>query len=94
MVVSPDAERAIVGFYQDLNHPIPAADRLRLRGLAPERRYRVAGWPAGDDPLFRANAGERGGDELMGVGLSVGADRHDAERWGDFRAWLFVLEAV
>jgi hypothetical protein len=25
--------------------------------------------------------------------LSVRADRHDAERWGDFRAWLFVLEA-
>ena len=52
------------------------------------------GWPDVDDPLVRANAGERGGDELMGAGLSLGADRHEADEWGDFRAWLFVLEAV
>ena len=30
----------------------------------------------------------------MRVGLSLGADRHAAAWWGDFRAWLFVLEAI
>ena len=30
----------------------------------------------------------------MQVGLSLGADRSAAAWWGDFRAWLFVLEAV
>ena len=30
----------------------------------------------------------------MRVGLSLGADRHDADKWGDFKSWLFVLEAV
>ena len=94
MVVAPDASRAIVGYYQVLNRPVPAADRLRLRGLDPGTLYRVTGWPDVDDPLVRANAGTAGGDELMGVGLSLGADRHEAGAWGDFRAWLFVLEAV
>ena len=94
MVVAPDASRAIVGYYRTLNHPVPPADRLRLRGLDPERLYQVSGWPWLDDPLVVDNAGARGGDELMSVGLSLGADRHEADRWGDFRAWLFVLEAV
>ena len=94
MVVAPDASRAIVGFYQVLNHPVPAADRLRLRGLDPGRVYRVSGWPWVGDPLILDNAGVRGGDELMSIGLSLGADRHAAADWGDFRAWLFVLEAV
>ena len=29
----------------------------------------------------------------MSVGLSLAAHRHDAAKWGDFRAWLFVLDA-
>ena len=94
MVVGPDASRAVVGYYQILNRPVPAADRLRLRGLDPAMVYRVSGWPDRDDPLFRANTGLRGGDELMNIGLSLGAERHEAGAWGDFRAWLFVLEAV
>ena len=76
------------------SRPVPAADRLRLRGLDPAMVYRVSGWPDRDDPLFRANTGLRGGDELMNIGLSLGAERHEAGAWGDFRAWLFVLEAV
>ena len=87
------ASRAIVGYYQVLNRPVPAADRLRLRGLDPDTVYRVSGWPDVHDPLVRANAGPRGGDDLMSVGLSLGADRHEAGAWGDFGAWLFVLEA-
>jgi hypothetical protein len=98
MVVAEDASRAVVGYYQVLNHPVPAADRLRLRGLDPAKVYRVSGWSDTEeglaDRLFRDNAGVRGGDALMRVGLSLGADRADASGWGDFRAWLFVLEAV
>jgi alpha-galactosidase len=93
-VVAPDASRAIVGYYQILNRPVPAADRLRLRGLDPARTYRVAGWPDDAELLFRDNAGLRGGDELMSVGLSLFAERHAAANWGDFHSWLFVLEAV
>jgi alpha-galactosidase len=92
MVVAPDASRAIVGFYQALNHPVPPAARLRLRGLDPARVYRVSGWPSAKDPLFIDNTGARGGDELMSVGLSLGAHRHEANKWGDFRAWVFVLD--
>jgi alpha-galactosidase len=93
MVVDGDRSHAIVAFVQALNRPVPAADRLRLRGLDPGRVYRVAGWPWTEDPLVRDNAGLRGGDELMSVGLSLAAHRHDAAKWADFRAWLFVLDA-
>ena len=94
MVVAPDAGKAIVLYVQALNHPTPPTDRLRLRGLDPASVYRVSGWPWTEDPLVRDNAGLRGGDELMSVGLSLGAHHHEAARWGDFRAWLFILEAV
>ncbi len=97
MAVAPDAREAVVGLYRTLNHPVPPADRLRLRGLDPARSYRVSAWPAADaadEPLARANAGIHGGDELMAVGLTLSADRHAGASWGDFRAWLFVLEAV
>ncbi len=92
-VVAPDLSRAVVGYYQILNRPVPAADHLRLRGLDPAKVYQVSGWPAADDLLFEANEGRRGGDELMQVGLSLFAERHAAAVWGDFRSWLFVLEA-
>ena len=94
MAIEPDGSRAVVGYYQVLNRPVPTADHLRLRGLDATRTYRVTGWPDVADPLFRDNLGERGGDELMGIGLSLGAERHEAAQWGDFRAWLFVLERV
>ena len=57
MVVAPDASRAVVGFYQVLNRPVPADDRLRLRGLDPGVVYRVSGWPDDGDLLYRDNAG-------------------------------------
>jgi len=94
MAIEPDGSRAVVGYYQVLNRPVPTADHLRLRGLDASRTYRVTGWPDVPDPLFRDNLGDRAGDELMRIGLSLGAERHDAAGWGDFRAWLFVLEAL
>ena len=94
VLTSHDQDLVLDGVDQVLNRPVPTADRLRLRGLDATRRYRVSGWPDVADALFRDNVGEWGGDELMQVGLSLTAERHEAGRWGDFRAWLFVLEAV
>jgi alpha-galactosidase len=93
MVVSADRAAAIVLYVQTLNHPTPPTDHLRLRGLDPARVYAVSAWPDADDAVVRDNTGQRGGDELMSIGLSLGAHRQDAATWGDFRAWLFVLEA-
>ena len=94
MVVAPDGSRAVVGYYQVLNRPVPGR-----RPAAPPRPRSGRGLPrhglAGRRrPALPRQRGVRGGDELMGVGLSLGADRHEAAGWGDFRAWLFVLEAV
>jgi alpha-galactosidase len=94
LAVSPDARRAVVGWYQVLNRPAPGPGRLRLRGLDPSAVYRVSTWPDRDDGLARANSGERGGDELMAAGLFLGLDRREAASMGDFAARLFVLEAV
>ena len=94
MVVAPDASRAVVGFYQVLNRPVPAADRLRLRGLDPDAVYRVSAWPdrrRSARPRQRRRAGRRRADAEAGCRLAP--SRHEADAWGDFRAWLFVLEA-
>ena len=53
MVVAPDASRAIVAFYQALNHPIPPADRLRLRGLDPGSRLPGQRLAGGRGPALR-----------------------------------------
>lgn len=93
MCVSPDAHRAVVGYYRVLQHAGDPACRLRLRGLDLAARYRVSTWPADGDPVERDNAGLRGGDELMSVGLLISAEPHDGSRRGDFWSRLFVLEA-
>jgi hypothetical protein len=64
-----------------------------LRGLDESFDYRVTTWPARQDALDRANAGVRGGDELMASGLRLDAHRNDDAARGDFIARLFVLEA-
>jgi alpha-galactosidase len=93
MVVSADRHHAIVGWYQVLNRVVPPLNRLRLRGLDPSLDYRVTTWPDRQDALRRANAGTRGGDELMAAGLRLDADRDEALARGDFDARLFLLEA-
>ncbi len=87
MVVSEDSRSAIVGYYRVLNRPNPPRARLRLRGLDSGTRYSVTQWPSGEA------TGERGGDELMRAGLSVGFHRWEAALHGDFWCRLFVLEA-
>jgi alpha-galactosidase len=93
MSVAPDRRRAVVGFYQVLSVPAPGPDRIRLRGLDPRIVYRVSVWPAGHDSIARTNTIDRGGDDLMEVGLHITAGPGEVAIRGDFWARLFVLEA-
>lgn len=102
MAVSADASRALVAHYRVLQHPWPLRDRLVVRGLDPAARYAVTCWDGFAAPMPTI---ERGGDELMAVGLGieppdpmptgrdVGADGHRHVR-SDFRARLFDLRRV
>jgi alpha-galactosidase len=92
MCVSDDRSHAVVGFYRVLQRPVAPSIRLRLRGLSSGARYRVTTWPATGDPVDRDNAGLRGGDELMRVGLLIAAERGYGTRRGDFWSRLFVLD--
>ena len=94
MCVAPDARRAIVGYYRELNRPYPGPRRLRLRGLDPAATYRVSVWPTTGDVIEKANTRVRGGDDLMAAGLLLDAERWAAALQGDFWARLFVLEAT
>ena len=94
MVVADDGRQAVVGTYQILGRPDPGPERLRLRGLDPAATYAVTAWPAGDDRLARANAGQRNGAELMAAGLVLDLERWETVARGDFWARLFVLDAV
>jgi alpha-galactosidase len=93
MAVSEDRSRAIVGFYRVMNRPAPGPDRIPLRGLDPEREYRVSVWPVADDSVGRANSLVRRGDDLEAVGLLLDVERDEATGFGDFWSRLFVLEA-
>lgn len=94
MTVAPDRRRAVAGWYRVLSRPMPGPSLLRLRGLDPGLRYRVSVWPVVDDAQARANSHERGGDELMAVGLFLDDSPWEAQVRGDFQARLFELEAV
>jgi alpha-galactosidase len=94
MSVSDDRTRAVVGWYRTLSRPTPRPDRMPLRGLDPDREYRVSAWPVADDTIGRANAHVRRGDDLEATGLLFDVGRHEAAGLGDFWARLFVLEAV
>lgn len=94
MTVADDRERALVGWYRVLSHALPGPALLRLRGLDPAARYQVTSWPAVDDTLRRANTVERGGDELMHVGLFLDDRAWEAQARGDFQARIFELARV
>jgi alpha-galactosidase len=68
MVVAPDGSHAIAAHYRVLQRPLPKRDRLRLRGLDPAARYVVTVWSSFDAPQ---GTFERGGDELMTVGIGI-----------------------
>ena len=107
MVVDEGADRAIVGHYRVLAHPVPVRNRLRLRGLDPAATYGVTAW--GDDLSRPGAVVMRGGDELMAVGLGIeprdpipaglafdGIRMHEGMRVirGDFEARLFELRRL
>ena len=94
MAVSDDQRQAVVGWYRTLSHALPGPSSLRLRGLDPSGRYRVNLWPDRDDWLKRSNIGERGGDELMSVGLFLDDHAWESQARGDFQARIFELVAV
>jgi alpha-galactosidase len=100
MVTDADGGHAIVGHYRVLAHPLPARNRLRLRGLDPAATYRVTAWETLEAPVGSV---VRGGDELMAVGLGIEppdpmpADGvFDAIRLirGDFQTRLFELRRI
>jgi hypothetical protein len=78
---------------------MPIRDRLRLRGLDPAARYAVTAWSTFDAPL---GTFERGGDELMTVGIGIEppeplpAGATDGARIvrSDFNARLFDLRRL
>lgn len=102
MTVADDGSRALAAHYRVLQHPWPMRDRLALRGLDPAARYAVTCWTSFEAPMPVI---ERGGDELMAVGLGieppdpmpagpvVGADGHRLVR-GDCSFRMFDLERV
>jgi len=90
----------VAAHYRTLYHTNPPHTRLQLRGLDPAARYAVTLWTsfAGPEATF-----ERGGDELMAVGLGIEpADplpddtRSPESRFirGDFSFRLFDLRRV
>jgi alpha-galactosidase len=94
MTVAGDRRSAIVAHYLILSRPNPGPQRLRLRGLDAAASYRVSIWPsAAEANGVAARPIILGGDELMAAGIVLESSRESAER-GDFRARLYVLEAV
>ena len=94
MTVAADRRSAIAAHYLVLSRPNPGSQRLRLRGLDPAASYRVSVWPqVGATGDGTASPTVLGGDELMAAGLVLEANRSTAEK-GDFRARLYVLEAI
>jgi alpha-galactosidase len=95
MTVARDGSIALVGVYGILNQPNPGPRRVRLRGLDPDREYRVSAWPdRPGDALVAPNLGTRGGADLVANGLILGRTRHEAARLGDSWSRVFVLEAL
>jgi alpha-galactosidase len=94
MVVDDEQRHALVGWYRVLSRPLPGPHVLRLRGLDRDARYAVSLWPDADDWVVRANAIERGGDELMSVGLFLDDHAWESQARGDFQARLFELRAI
>ena len=87
MVVSPDKQQAIVGWYRTLNQVNADFTRVKLCGLQP-------------DILYKNDHGESAyGDELMNLGLittdvTAGEIPSDKKPCTDFESRIYVLEAV
>ena len=95
MTVSDDGRRGPRGL---VPRALPRGARPRPAAAArPGRRGPLPGHASGresDDALARANSLERGGDELMRVGLFLDDRAWESQARGDFQARIFELEAV
>ncbi|MCX7024644.1 MAG: alpha-galactosidase [Spirochaetes bacterium] len=89
-VVARDRSHAIVLHVRTLAKPNPAWSRLRLRGLDPDRLYRVRRTEASAGAPHPATGAEwrTRGDELQAIGLPVEDGRSIT---GDFRTLVFEL---
>lgn len=58
MVVSKNKDEALIGYYKVLNQPNPPYERLKLKGLDPDKKY-----------IITQNGEKRFGTDLMSVGL-------------------------
>ncbi|MEK4064350.1 MULTISPECIES: GH36 C-terminal domain-containing protein [Paenibacillus] len=93
MVRSRDRSQAIVGYYRILTKVNDGYRGLKLAGLEPHKKYRIA------------HLGEYGylgeydyfGDELMEIGIVLNdhtsGDYHSKVPRGDFLSRIFILEA-
>jgi alpha-galactosidase len=89
MVVSEDRSKAIVGYYKGLSKPNEKYNRIKLKGLDPNKLYSIEGR---DETCY--------GDELMNLGIILSKDytRKVSEYYErvheDFMSQLFVLNEV
>ncbi|WP_088102040.1 alpha-galactosidase [Halalkalibacter urbisdiaboli] len=90
MTVSQDQNEAIVGYYKVLAKPNDKYDRIKLKGLDPDKLYEI-----------ESTQTTHYGDELMNIGIILAEDftNRAGEFWqrekqGDFTSSLFVLRAV
>lgn len=87
MVRSRDRSQAIVGYYRILTKVNDGYRRLKLAGLDPQKKYRIA--HMGEHSYF--------GDELMEIGIVLNdhtsGDYHSKVPRGDFLSRIFILEA-
>lgn len=74
--VNQDKTQAVALWVRILAIPNKGVQRLKLKGLNPQARYRIQG----DDQTY-------GGDELMYMGLAMPTDLK-----GDFKSQLFVID--
>lgn len=80
MVVSKDLNRALVGYYQVLAKPNDGFKRLILKGLCPDKKYKILGQPE----IYY-------GDELMNFGVILNGIIPDK---GDFISTILEIESV
>lgn len=86
VVVDDEQNHAIATRYQLLNHPNAPYDRLYLRGLDPDKQYRVND---GTATYY--------GDELMNAGIFIGSEFDDTaavKQSADFSSRRFIIDAV
>jgi alpha-galactosidase len=96
MVSAPDGKTSLVGYFRVLNRPHDTPLRLKLSGLEQAAKYRVSLWEDGGfsktDKLL--NEGERSGEELVKVGLTLDCFQDWQQTPGDFFSEIFIVEKI